>query len=596
MTSISWLHISDFHFRSTGDEFSQDQACQALLESISRVAYQSEVDFAFVVVTGDIAFSGQPAEYIKARVFLDKLVRIIDINPSCFYFVPGNHDVDRSLQELAYHGGRTQINSPARVDDYLADVIRIAPLLERQSAFWSFVNDFTDGQQRTNTEDGLGYVAKLDIDQPTICLLGLNSAWLSGIDDEKSNLVIGERHIINAIDTMCELNPHFVIALAHHSVTCLTEWDATSCHTHLLPAVDLYLRGHLHTPRVSLSSSPEAPCVEIAAGASHASRFHDNSYNIITIDPAMGDCKVQCYQYRHAIARFDLRNTETVNVSFQGSIHGTRSEFADTIRRNVPEAAQFDDFMAGLLVGELNEIPLLVEGRVTFAASTMAPEFMDDESLVSVRQFSGLQNLLRLYDPTVSLDARITDNAEIIRQYADDLSKMISEDPSCAPRLQSSQRSRITGTEYNDVPNSSWSLDLIDELSQSEHWDELESLSKRLVTSPNPTVRRKAKVALATALMHSDQLQKRKEAFAIASELVSDGNPSDHEFVLAAATAEIVCNNAEALRITLSALEERRTSPELIEYAQGLSLRIGNRDLRRLIERSLSVSTEKGVQ
>lgn len=47
---LTWLHVSDFHFRSSGDRFSQDAACQALL-------------FCFVLVSGDVAFSGQPAEY-----------------------------------------------------------------------------------------------------------------------------------------------------------------------------------------------------------------------------------------------------------------------------------------------------------------------------------------------------------------------------------------------------------------------------------------------------------------------------------------------------------------------------------------------------
>ena len=266
MAPVTWLHISDFHFRADGDTFSQEQATQALVESVG-AELGREQKLTFAVVTGDVAFSGKQAEYIKARAFLDELVAATGINPPNFYFVPGNHDVDRNLHELAYHGGRAQIDSPQRVDHYLGDSERVAPLIERQAAFWSFVEDFTAGQQRTTTADGLGYVAKLELHPLTICLLGLNSAWLSGADGEEMRLVIGERHMINAVDAARALNPHFIIALAHHPVAWLTEWDAASCGARLLPAADFYLRGHLHVHEVSLSSSPADPCIEIAAGS-----------------------------------------------------------------------------------------------------------------------------------------------------------------------------------------------------------------------------------------------------------------------------------------------------------------------------------------
>ena len=308
ITPVTWLHISDFHFRADGDKFSQEQAAHALLQSISAGLDQGE-DLAFAVVTGDIAFSGQKAEYAEAKAFLNELVTATGISPSEFYFVPGNHDVDRNVHELAYHGGRAHINSPERVDRYLADADRVAPLIDRQAAFWSFVDDFTTGQERTATADGLGYVAKIELHPLTICLLGLNSAWLSGADGEEMKLVIGERHIINAIDAARALNPHFILALAHHPVAWLTEWDAASCSTRLLPAADFYLRGHLHAHQVSLTSSPAEPCIEIAAGSGHATRFYENSYNIASIDPPTGTCQIQHYRCIRGIDRDVLRES-----------------------------------------------------------------------------------------------------------------------------------------------------------------------------------------------------------------------------------------------------------------------------------------------
>ena len=357
-------------------------------------------------MTGDVAFSGQQAEYIKARAFLDELVTATGINPPNFYFVPGNHDVDRNLHELAYHGGRAQIDSPQRVDHYLGDRERVAPLIERQAAFWSFVEDFTAGQQRTITADGLGYVAKLELHPLTICLLGLNSAWLSGADGEEMRLVIGERHIINAVDAARALNPHFIIALAHHPVAWLTEWDAASCGARLLPAADFYLRGHLHVHEVSLSSSPADPCIEIAAGSGHATRFYPNSYNIASIDPPTDTCKIQHYRYLPATAQFEMGEPMLAHVDVRGSIPGSRAALAEAIGSEVPEAASFGGFMAGLLTDRIAEIPVLVDGTVSFVVPSAAPEFVDEESLTPMVAFLGLRNVLRLYEPVVPLESQ----------------------------------------------------------------------------------------------------------------------------------------------------------------------------------------------
>ena len=583
--SITCLHISDLHFQSEGDLFSQDQVCDSLLRSIQEVTKDGTHAPTFAMVTGDIAYSGKSSEYEKAASFFNRLVSDTNIERSSVFFVPGNHDVDRSKHELAYYGAKNEINSIARVDYYLAHASRIQSLIERQRAFWSFVGEFTAGQQRIHSHDGLGYAACVDSHRPTICILGLNSSWLSGDSEENGDVAIGERQIINCIDLLKNHNPHLVVALAHHPISYLTEWDASSCHSRLLPAVDLFLRGHLHSPQVLLSSTPEAPCIEIAAGASHSTRFEANSYNIITIDPALGVCEVHCYQYTQERGRFDSVGSRTADITLRGSLSGSRSELADAIRRVVVETPGFENFMAGLLAGELSEVPLSVDGSVVFASPAVAPELIDDNSLRSIAEFFGLRNLLRLYDPTVSLEMRVADNATIIRRYSADLTKMVAEDPSCRSRLQNDQSSPATRTDRRGGRR--WSVDLIGDLRRSEDWGELELLARTLAVSRDQDVRRVALAALVEALMHSDELPRREEAFAIASELVSADSPSAHEFVLAGAAAEVIGDEATAIRITQNAMRAGFTDYALAQYARSLSFRTGDRSLRQLRARHI---------
>lgn len=590
MSPIACLHISDFHFRADGDKFSQEQACQSLLES-AKIAVDNGQRLAFAVVTGDIAFSGQKSEYQEASAFLAELAAATGIQKSAFYFVPGNHDVDRTVNELAYEGGLSKITSQERVDHYLSEE-RIAPLLQRQSEFWSFVDSFTVGQKRQALPSGLGYIASISIAALNVCILGLNSAWLSGSENEDGKLVIGERQVINAIAASGNTGPHFTVAIAHHPLSWLSDWDEQTCGTRLLPAADLFLRGHLHSNTVSLTSSPQHPCIEIAAGSSHATRFYGNAYNIVSIDLSAGSCTVHGHRYVPSDAKFEASEPVVAAIAVPGSIPGTRAELAQAVASEVPIAAPFSGFMAGLLVGQLGEVPIPEGGLVSFVDPSAADQFASDEVLMPLNSFLRLRNLLRLGGPQVPLKARIGANVAAIADYATSLITMIEFDPGCAPRLHGQQQTLNAAS--TEVGPRQWSLSLLDDFRREEDWVGLESYSRSLVASPDPRRSRLATFALAEALMRSDEHDKRQEAFEMASELASRDDASTSEVILAAAAAEASDRVSQAERLVEDALRAGQRSRQLIDYGRELATRFGSLKLRELVEEARRDATERG--
>ena len=86
---ITCLHISDLHFQSEGDLFSQDQVCDALLRSIQEAVSDGTHAPTLAMITGDIAYSGKKEEYEKAASFFDRLVSSANIERSSVFFVPG---------------------------------------------------------------------------------------------------------------------------------------------------------------------------------------------------------------------------------------------------------------------------------------------------------------------------------------------------------------------------------------------------------------------------------------------------------------------------------------------------------------------------
>ena len=96
MNTITWLHISDLHFR-TSQAYDANVVLRALLRDVAERIEQEGLQPDFLAVSGDIAFSGQPAEYDLARRFFDDLLRTTELPKERLFLVPGNHDVNRSL-------------------------------------------------------------------------------------------------------------------------------------------------------------------------------------------------------------------------------------------------------------------------------------------------------------------------------------------------------------------------------------------------------------------------------------------------------------------------------------------------------------------
>lgn len=62
MREIAWLQVSDIHMRLR-DEWSQDVVLRAMADSI-RQRRAEGLTLDFVLVTGDLAFSGKSEEYV----------------------------------------------------------------------------------------------------------------------------------------------------------------------------------------------------------------------------------------------------------------------------------------------------------------------------------------------------------------------------------------------------------------------------------------------------------------------------------------------------------------------------------------------------
>ena len=203
----------------------------------------------FVLASGDLAFSGEEAEYDLVADFFAELSAAIGLPCEMIFCVPGNHDVQRERYKMLFDGARQRLRSENEVYAFLSDTEERKMLLLRQDGFSRFQERVFSMQERKRTADDLGYVSVLDIDDLRIAIIGLNSAWLSeGGDTDERQLVLGEHQVLSAIDIAVCAAPHVIIGMQHHPFDYLKRFDQQSTQRRVEDACYLFHCGHLHQP------------------------------------------------------------------------------------------------------------------------------------------------------------------------------------------------------------------------------------------------------------------------------------------------------------------------------------------------------------
>ena len=577
---FSWLHISDFHFRAGGDGFSQDVSCDAVLRDIP-MRLNEEYPLEFVVITGDIAFSGQEHEYDLASGFFAKLIGALDVGRDRVCIVPGNHDVDRSRQRYMYDGVLSDLRSQRDVDEFLGRTQERAQLLERQSAFYDFKNRLLDGVHIETTEDALACVRFLDVGGFRVSVLELNSAWLSGDKDQAGNLLIGERQIINALNLSDQHQPHLTIALTHHPPDWLAEFDSLSFSRRLVPRLNIFHNGHLHRHDAKvLLASGRHQCLHSAAGSSHETRHYRNAYNLIEYDVGSAACRIRQFEYDPDSGWFREMDATEHQMWSTREFTVTATEVARAIRDSVPEAEEYCDYMGALLVENLDEVPVsLTDQGATFASKRLPVEFQFRE----VGDFLRISNLIRIYDE-VPLRELISNRRDAIVSFSDLLTQTSSDDSEFADMLSSRrvQARKIAGPAISDEPP--YQVQLLNDLAETGTSPELIDAARRYQPSTFEDVAIAANRHLAGALLRSDDLSLQQEGLQLAFANRNATWAVALDYCMAAGAAEVFQDYPQAESITLAALDYWPGDTQLREYCRSLATRMGSQTLKQRLD------------
>ena len=305
MTVIRLLHVSDVHARA--DRHRDFQIVfQAQREALADITTAHGRTIDAICLTGDVAYSGSADEYTYAKdAFLEPLRESLGLPVNAVFICPGNHDVDRAvvLADPLYEEQlrrtltrRDEVN--ALLDSADARDRAFARLDNYQAFLEGYCGGFPDAQ------DGRFFVVRLlDLRDVRIAIACLNSTWRSSSDEDWGRLVVGERQIDLAADRMRESTLR--IALLHHPLSWLAEFEQRTCIRRLPAEVDIVLMGHLHDPQPHVEQSPQGRCLFSYAGSVFDGRRF-NGFSIVEIDSESMTGQVLLWRYYDDRRAFDL--------------------------------------------------------------------------------------------------------------------------------------------------------------------------------------------------------------------------------------------------------------------------------------------------
>lgn len=268
---ITWLHISDLHFKSDGT-YDRNLVTSALLKSIPDLVRRAKQPH-FIVVTGDLAYSGQVTEYKAVGEFFDQLIARLNLTKTDLIVVPGNHDVDRSKGKgLVRH-----IHNTEDLDEYFDPSEPLPHIIEKQRNFVNWYDQYFDGIRSFSKHTTCQPVTQLQYGQRKVALLQINSAIFSAGDDDHEKLSIGRRCITNVEQDLNQEIDVLKIAVMHHPLSWINAGERANIKSIFDEKFDLILSGHLHEPNADLVENSNGQAIYISAGAAYQTRKYPNT-------------------------------------------------------------------------------------------------------------------------------------------------------------------------------------------------------------------------------------------------------------------------------------------------------------------------------
>jgi hypothetical protein len=287
MTAVI-VHLSDIHIKNVADPILKRA------KEIAACTYSSLplANAVFMVVSGDIAFSGLPEQYDLATSFLNQIKMHIETEAKVqvhFLISPGNHDCDFERDNAARKSlirGLLDSSQPEVDDSVILGCCRV------QEAFFAFRNAI-EGDSSAE-DDRLWRTRRFDLEGKELIFDCLNISWVSQLKEDQGRLYFPhERYLTKSMD-----NADVRVVVMHHPLNWFGQNTYRPFRAFIRKLANVIVSGHEHQGNVGENFDSESAGSAYVEGCILQGEHDltDSAFNIVVIDIDQG----QYRSMRHA--------------------------------------------------------------------------------------------------------------------------------------------------------------------------------------------------------------------------------------------------------------------------------------------------------
>ncbi len=210
-------------------------------------------DNVIFIISGDLIDKGgisfdkndNPFEKFE-EVFINQLITFFPKLKGKIFIVPGNHEVERSKVDIYSHTGIiSSINSSEKLDSFIDSNYESNMSLARLMRYKEWEFNFYKKYNDLNIEySNFEYTFLLNTPQRNVGISCFNSSFLCYDDSDCGCLLLGRKQITNSLMKIKETD--IKIAVVHHPLDFLNDFDKKDCKALLGKHYDLLFVGHVH--------------------------------------------------------------------------------------------------------------------------------------------------------------------------------------------------------------------------------------------------------------------------------------------------------------------------------------------------------------
>lgn len=318
MNTLDVLHLSDLHC-GRGDREEFRLRVDALIRDLGGLQVSPDL----LVVSGDVAFSGQPEEYeLALEDFFTPLVNRFGLAQDRIIVCPGNHDIDRAkIDDVVRDGIAARLGDTNSAQTLLEDRRYLEP---QQEAFLDFMTRLTG-----NREHNAYFGRCVSVNRIRVGLGVFDSSWACTGDEtyQRVFLTLAQVQDVASILDGCDLR----IALLHHPLDWFHPSEQEIVQQDLRSRFDALLVGHKHQTSSRAVTTPSTDCLELMASSFFEGRVEGlpDGYCLYRIDPSNRALDASFRKFIRARRSYD-RNVEHAR---DGQFHYVlpSTAFANTI-------------------------------------------------------------------------------------------------------------------------------------------------------------------------------------------------------------------------------------------------------------------------